>query len=86
MGVVVRLLLLFLLGVLLLRAAWVFVQSVIEGATRRPTQVPRRGAKLVRDPVCGTYVVRERALTSGAGDEMAYFCSERCRNAYVRRA
>ena len=37
---------------------------------------------LVRDPVCGTYVVREKALTAGSGDRMQYFCSEKCRDEY----
>jgi len=40
---------------------------------------------LVRDPVCGTYVVRARALTMGAGAETMYFCSEKCRDEYARR-
>jgi YHS domain-containing protein len=42
---------------------------------------------LVQDPVCGTYVLRERALpgrsTSGAP---AFFCSEQCRSAYDAQA
>jgi YHS domain-containing protein len=37
---------------------------------------------LVRDPVCGTYVVRTKALTTGTGDRMQYFCSEKCRDEY----
>lgn len=37
---------------------------------------------LVRDPVCGTYVVRAKALTTGSGDRMQYFCSEKCRDEF----
>jgi YHS domain-containing protein len=37
---------------------------------------------LVRDPVCGTYVVRTKALTAGSGDQTQYFCSEKCRDQY----
>jgi YHS domain-containing protein len=37
---------------------------------------------LVRDPVCGTYVVRAKALTAGSGDQTQYFCSEKCRDEY----
>jgi len=40
---------------------------------------------LVRDPVCGTFVVPSRALTSGTGSEMRFFCSERCRQAWMSR-
>ncbi len=37
---------------------------------------------LVRDPVCGTYVVRTKALTVGSGDQTQYFCSEKCRDEF----
>ena len=37
---------------------------------------------LVRDPVCGTYVVRAKALTAGSGDQTQYFCSEKCRDEF----
>ena len=45
---------------------------------KTPPPVP-----LVRDPVCGTYVVAANALTSGAGSRMRFFCSENCRRAYA---
>lgn len=41
---------------------------------------------LVRDPVCGKYIVRERALTAGRADQIQYFCSEQCRDEFARRA
>ena len=34
---------------------------------------------MVRDPVCGTFVVQSRALTADSGGETAWFCSEECR-------
>jgi YHS domain-containing protein len=37
---------------------------------------------LVRDPVCGTYVVRTKALTTGSGEQTQYFCSEKCRDEF----
>jgi YHS domain-containing protein len=55
---------------------------------RRGGAVPAGGpggaasVPLVRDPVCGTYVVRAKALTDGSGDRMQYFCSEKCRDEY----
>ena len=45
------------------------------GPARGTASVP-----LVRDPVCGTYVVRAKALTAGSGDQTQYFCSEKCRD------
>src|SRR5262245_11445852 len=44
---------------------------------RRDAAVP-----LVKDPVCGTYVVRSKALNSVAGGETHYFCSETCRRTF----
>jgi YHS domain-containing protein len=44
---------------------------------KQPAAVP-----LVRDPVCGTFVVPSRALTTGSGSETRFFCSENCRRAY----
>ena len=34
--------------------------------------------ELVKDPVCGTYVVRSRAVRRPAGDGALYFCSAEC--------
>jgi YHS domain-containing protein len=46
----------------------------------QPPSVP-----LVRDPICGTYVVRSRALTDGSGADTRFFCSEDCRRAYLAK-
>jgi len=32
----------------------------------------------VKDPVCGTYIVRSRAVSRTAGDGFRYFCSAEC--------
>jgi hypothetical protein len=44
-------------------------------------QVPRsgQGGRLVKDPICGTYVPQATALS--AGD--AFFCSEECRRKFL---
>jgi uncharacterized protein len=46
----------------------------------------RAPEQLVRDPVCGTYLPRARALTTGSGAALRYFCSEQCREAYGKHA
>ena len=49
-----------------------------DGAT-----VPQRGVQMVRDPICGTFVVPERAVAlSAAGGRRLYFCSTDCRDKY----
>ncbi len=76
-----RFILFGLLLLFLIRAVWRLLEGVVEGATggRRGPGVPERGAKMVRDPVCGTFVVQSRALSAARGSETAFFCSEDCR-------
>lgn len=78
----VWLVLLFILG----RMLWRFMYAVFEGAgmlkedRREPAAV-----KLVRDPICGVFVVPGKALTAGSGPSTQYFCSEKCRQQWGRR-
>ena len=77
-----------LLIVLVFRAVWRFIQGVLQGARGgapgRPN-VPREPAAvpLVRDPVCGTYLPKERAIRQVAGREVHYFCSDTCKNRWL---
>ena len=52
-----------------------------------PRQRPRtaRGVQMVRDPVCGTYVVPDRALALTDGSGPVFFCSADCRDKYRAR-
>jgi YHS domain-containing protein len=34
--------------------------------------------ELVKDPVCGTYIVRSRAVSRGVASSAPYFCSAEC--------
>jgi YHS domain-containing protein len=76
--VLTRFLLLFLLAMLVLRAVWRLLGGIIDGAGSR-RGVPERGARMVRDPICGTFVVQSRALSASARGETAWFCSDACR-------
>lgn len=72
-----------LLVLLLGRAVWRAFGQAQGGAGRsRPTGAPQHGERMVRDPVCGTFVLPSRALSIGAGSRIHYFCSEQCRAAY----
>ncbi len=51
----------------------------------RPRGTRTPSVPLARDPICGTYVVPARALTSGSGAEMRFFCSDDCRRAYLAK-
>ena len=72
---------------LVARAVWRLFSAIIEGATPPPSagQPPTRGVSMVRDPVCGTFVVAERAVTLVNGRTTISFCSEACRDKYRAR-
>ena len=44
-----------------------------------------QAVQMARDPVCGTFVVPERAVSIADGHSRVYFCSEKCRAAYRAR-
>lgn len=70
---------------LVVRAAWKVLGNIvtITGGARRTTATGEpRAVKLVRDPVCGTYVSPDSAMSDGKH----YFCSEKCRSEYTLRA
>jgi YHS domain-containing protein len=80
-----KLILWAVLIVLSVRSLSRLLRGVIEGAgyTRDPS--PQRGVGLVRDPVCGVFVVPGKALTSGTGAATRHFCSEKCRREWSGR-
>jgi YHS domain-containing protein len=81
----VRFLLLGLLIVLVARSFWRFVGSIVEGASSTPgarSRPPERSVPMVRDPVCGTFVVPATALTVNVEGRVTCFCSEKCRQAF----
>lgn len=86
LGWLIRLVLLFVILraiYLLLRGVW---RGLVESA-RVPSEDARPTAgTLVQDPVCGTFVVRERALSSKSGGDLQFFCSEQCRRQYEARS
>jgi YHS domain-containing protein len=82
-----RYILLLLLLVFIARAFWRVVEGVLEGTSGQPRSgSPRRGSvQMARDPVCGTFVVPERAVTIVEGRQQIHFCSTTCRDQYRAR-
>jgi YHS domain-containing protein len=89
---VFRTLLLVLLVFFMVRLVWRLLGGIVQGAmTAGPADAggARRGpaapgaVKMERDPVCGTYVVPGKALELARAGETLYFCSDKCRDAYV---
>ncbi len=83
----IRYILIAIVLLLIARAFWRLMDGVIEAAgggqktRRKPTAV-----KLVRDPVCGTYVTPRDALSLPAPGGTQYFCSDRCRDQFRKSA
>lgn len=86
-----RWLLIAILIVFVIRALSRLMTGVLEGAGyRRDAQGKPFGSaqgkpevKLVRDPVCGMFVMPGKALTATASGETKYFCSDACRRRWA---
>lgn len=79
--------------VLLLAVAWAFwrfVDGVIDTFGGLPKDGRRaRGrapVKLVRDPVCGTWIDPGASFAIGTRGDTHYFCSAKCRDSFQRSA
>ncbi len=73
----------FLLVLLVIRIIGRFVSAAIRGyrgTFATPARTPLGTRDLVRDPVCGTFVARDRAITTTIGGETRFFCSDACRD------
>jgi YHS domain-containing protein len=84
-----RLALFIILGVFLARGFWRLVDGIVAGVRGGPARgsghVPARGVQMVRDPVCGTFVLPDHALMLGDGRARVFFCSDTCRDKYRAR-
>ena len=70
-----------------IRAIWRLLQGVMQGMAgdagpQQSGSVPTRGVQMAKDPVCGTYVVPDRAVSAVTGRRTVYFCSTACRDKY----
>lgn len=83
-----RTILLFILISFVARAFWRVFDGVLDGLRNGPRVdaapgAPARSVQMARDPICGTFVVPERAVTVSSGGRTLHFCSARCRDAYL---
>jgi hypothetical protein len=86
----------FVLMLLIARTVWRVIGGLMDGLSgMTQTRVPHRGAPgrgapdrgvpMARDPVCGTFVLPERAISQTDGRQRVYFCSTTCRDKYRAR-
>lgn len=90
-----RFILLSILLSILLRSVSQLWRGIIRGMQgdtryvdpgRGSTTAPQRSVQMSRDPVCGTFVVPERAVALSVGAKRLYFCSTDCRDKYLATA
>ena len=82
----VRVILLLVLVVLVARTFWRVIDGLIEGLSGRgAANATARSTRLVRDPVCGTWVLPNDDLRLTDGRQHVFFCSVACRDHYRSR-
>ena len=77
-----RFVLFVILFIIVTRLFWRLIGGVIEGVRGGATARSVSAVKLVRDPVCGTFVAPTTAISANAGGSTHYFCSEECRRSF----
>jgi YHS domain-containing protein len=80
-----KLILWAILIVVAMRSVSRLLHGLLEGAGYTRGNAPQQSVGLVRDPVCGVFVVPGRAISAGTGDATRYFCSETCRRKWLKR-
>ena len=83
-----RIALLVILFIIFARAFWRLIDGVMQGISGVPRTTggqQRGGVQMVRDPVCGTFIVPDRALSLTDGRQPVFFCSTTCRDKYLAR-
>lgn len=79
-----------LLAFLLFLVAWAFwrvvdgIMEVLGGPSRGRSKPP--SVKLVRDPVCGTWIKPSESLSLTAKGTTHFFCSKECRDSFRKSA
>jgi YHS domain-containing protein len=82
----IKVILLLILIVLVARTFWRVIDGLIEGISGRGAANPAgRSTRLVRDPVCGTWVLPKDDLSLTTGRRQVFFCSAACRDHFLSR-
>jgi YHS domain-containing protein len=83
-----RILVYVLIVLLVARALRQFFGGLAQGmrGERGPSRRIDRGVRMVRDPICGTFVIPAAALAVRDANGVHHFCSDKCRSAFVAGA
>jgi YHS domain-containing protein len=82
-----RFILYVLIVLVLARALRRFFAGFAQGLGGRsaPSRRIDEGVRMVRDPICGTFVIPAGALVLRDAAGVHHFCSDKCRDAFVAR-
>ena len=73
-------------GTLLLLGLWkVLFPSSQEPDLKKKDINQLKGSDLVLDPMCQTYLPKERAIHKTFGRELVYFCGQKCLKGYQEK-
>ena len=64
--------------------AFILLSPMLRGWRPRFPGREERPDQLVKDPFCGTYVLRSRAIRRESGGEALHFCSPDCAARFAR--
>jgi YHS domain-containing protein len=79
----IRFALVLVLFMVIARTFWRTVDGILEGMSGRSgAGTPQRNAQMVRDPICGTFILPNHTLSLADGARRVYFCSAHCRDQY----
>ncbi len=62
-----------------------FKRSLTAPRNQTPPEKSPEGEMMERDPNCGTYVPRCDAISKTVKGKTYYFCSDKCRDAYLTK-
>jgi hypothetical protein len=84
-----RPILFLILAIIVARAFRRLLDGSVAGASGGPGggsgRVPQQGVQMVRDPICGTFLLPDRAVMLSDGRAHVFFCSDACRDKYRGR-
>lgn len=78
----IRVLVVFAIVMAAISALRGMFRTASQPSSEKDSQVKSTG-KLMKDPVCGTYVTPDDSPAVTSGSETFYFCSEDCRDKFL---
>jgi uncharacterized protein len=69
----------------LIRRVWFALTGSRPSSRREDAQAERKRGQMFRDPICGMYIAQDLALTVQSGGRHFFFCSDQCRQEFLKK-